>query len=699
MALVVGIVATSLLLALEDSRAAPPPNIIETFAGGGIGAGGFATNAALFGPQSMAVAPNGDVYFIDLCGIDRVSAGIIYRVSSEGPPCASASLGIAFDPAGHLLVSQNCQVVRDIDTTPIVVAGTGQCDLAEGDDGGAAVDANLDARGLAVAPNGDIYVADYLNCRVRRINAGDGTIETIAGTGDCGQNPVDGIATETPINAPESIALAPNGDLYIGTSCNIQVVSSGYLSGFDACVASTPMAMVVDGAGNLFVAEAFQVREYPVGGSSFVVAGDGSEGHGGDGGPAAQAQLDNADGLALGTSGELYIADQNNDRIRAVVGGTISTFAGTGIFGWGGDGGSATNAGLLSPFGVAVSANNDVYIADVCGVRHVSAGVITTLAGGHPCDWQSQATGDGGPATNADVTANSVAVDGSGDVYIGGTGIVRKVSSGIITTVAGNGTSGFSGDGGVAASAQIQVSDIAVSAAGDLYIAGGCRVRLVSGGVISTVAGNGSCTYSGDGGSATSAGVSAHGIALGSNGNLYIADADRRIRLVSGGTISTVAGSGTGTNWGDGGPATSAYLPFPQDVAVSSTGDLFIVGQPYVRRVSQGVISTVLNNGNGFSGDGGPASGARINVAEGIAVDAQGNVYIADSGNQRVRVIGRPSLAQLAPVGGVAEVPGVGALAVYDRPGSGTMAIFTWQVVAGVLSLIGGACVAWRLLH
>ena len=354
--------------------------------------------------------------------------------------------------------------------------------------------------------------------------------------------------------------------------------------------------------------------------------------------------------MAVDAAGTLYIADSGNNRIRKESGGTITTVAGNGNQGFSGDGGLATGASLNAPQGVAVDSTGNLYIADSFNdrIRKVSSGTVTTVAG----NGAYRFSGDGGPSTSASLNFPSgVATDSAGNLYIADLGSfrIRKVSEGRITTAAGNGSAGFSGDGGAATSASLGPSDpyylseIAVDSAGNLYIADywNNRIRKVSGGTITTVAGNGNQGFSGDGGPATRAALNTpQGVAVDSAGNLYIADTDNnRIRKVSGGTITTVAGNGNQGFSGDGGPATRAALNTPQGVAVDSAGNLYIADTDNnrIRKVSGGTITTVAGNGNqGFSGDGGPAASASLNYPVGAAVDSAGNLYIADTDNNRI---------------------------------------------------------------
>jgi sugar lactone lactonase YvrE len=331
---------------------------------------------------------------------------------------------------------------------------------------------------------------------------------------------------------------------------------------------NNPSAVAVDTAGNLYITDSGnnRVRKVSTSGTITTVAGNGTPGFSGDGGPAADASLNNPSAVAVDSAGNLYIADAHNHRVRKVsVSGTITTIAGTGGFGYSGDGGSATSAELYFPQGVAVDAAGNLFIADTNNdrVRKVSvSGTITTVAG-------NGSSGDGGPAIDASLSfPQGVVVDAAGNLYIADTSNhrVRKVSvSGTITTIAGVGSSGYSGDGGSAIDATVFFPrGVAVDAAGNLFIAdtSNHRVRKVSvSGTITTVAGNGS---SGDGGPAIDASLSfPQGVVVDAAGNLYIADINNhRVRKVSvSGTITTVAGNGTPGFSGDGGPATKAGLP------------------------------------------------------------------------------------------------------------------------------------------
>jgi sugar lactone lactonase YvrE len=312
------------------------------------------------------------------------------------------------------------------------------------------------------------------------------------------------------------------------------------------------------------------------------------------------------------------------------------------------------------PFGVTMTATATDLGASSRGTSWYSnvlregqaTGTITTVAGNGTLGFN----GDGGPATAAELyNPQGVAVDGQGNLFVADTynQRIRRVDhgTGVITTVAGNGTAGFGGDNGPATAAQFNLpAGLSLDGQGNLFIADffNSRIRRVdhSTGVITTVAGNGTYGFSGDNGQATAAEIYLPaGVAVDGQGNLFIADyGNQRIRWVdhSTGVITTVAGNGTQGFSGDNGQATAAQLNQPIGVAVDGQGNLFIAdyNNQRIRRVdhSTGVITTVAGNGTpGFSGDAGQATAAELYNPFGLAVDGQGNLFIADRFNHRIR--------------------------------------------------------------
>ena len=581
--------------------------------------------------------------------------------SGDGGPAIDAQLsfpsGVAVDGAGNVyILDAGNYRIREVSNGIITtVAGNGTPGSLG--DNGSATSAEIYPRAIAVDSAGNLYIAD-ISARVRKV--ANGLITTVAGTtpGFSGDN---GPATSAQLNVPRALAVDSSGNLYIADGNRIREVSNGVITtvagngllgssgdngpAINASI-EQPQALAVDSAGSLYIAEYGNVADVRkvTGGVITTVAGIARAGFSGDNGPATSAQFSYPAGVAVAL-GNLYIADMDNGRVRKVSAGVVTTVAGGGLSSI--DNGPAANAQLLSPNGVTSDSNGNVYFIDSYSVRKVSNGVITTVAGNGTPGFIS----DNEPSSGTPLYFPSgLAVDAAGSLYITEPGRIRKVSNGVITTVAGNGSSGSSGDNGPAVNAQLQFpSGVALDSGGNLYIADGNRIRKVSDGVITTVAGNGMAGFSGDDGPATSAEFStlygASTIAVNSEGDLYIADAvNNRVRKVSKGVITTVAGAG-GEFPGDNGPATNALLTHPSRVAVDSAGNLYIIegNGDRVRKVSNGVITTIAYNPGGVPlGDGGPATGAQFKATD-IAVDTSGTVYLIDALDLRVRLLTPPS--------------------------------------------------------
>ena len=359
----------------------------------------------------------------------------------------------------------------------------------------------------------------------------------------------------------------------------------------------------------------------------------------GDGGPANQAQIWDPWSVAFDKAGNMYIADTGNSVIRKVdaATGVISTIAGTGDAGHSGDGGKATQAKLNSPIGIAVDPSGNVYFSDLSPsvIRKItqSTGIITDVAG----------------VFSAVRSANprGLAMDAAGNLYIAerGSHKILKFSPATSSTVIVAGSSqGFGGDGQTLDKALLSLPQaVAFDGAGNLYIAdnGNHRVRMISADFksISTVAGSGARGADGDGGPALSASFSdVFTIAADNAGNVYVADTyNGKVRMIGGdGSINTIAGG----NGGDGGPATQSQFIFPALLTNGPDGSLYVTELNRVRKIdSSGIITTVAGNGStGFSGDNGPATSASLGLyPNGTALDAAGNLYIADTSNNVIR--------------------------------------------------------------
>ena len=495
-----------------------------------------------------------------------------------------------------------------------------------------------------------------------------------------------GTALSTEMDTPQAVARDSSGNLYILDSkdCRVRKMTGTTVTSFagtgacgyggdggpaTAAALKGPQGIAIDGSGNVYIADTGNCRIRKVsGGTITTVAGFGFCFYSGDGGPAIAAGLNLPFGVAVNTSGtDLYIADAGSCRIRKVTGGTITTVVGSGTCGYSGDGGAATAASLSFPQGVAVDSSDNLYIADTnnCLVRKVTGGNISLLAGHIVIDpftllpaGSCAFDGNGLTATSSALfQPGGVALSGS-NVYISDTDncLVRVVTGGLLNTVAGNGTCGFAGDAGAATSAQLSLpAGLVLDGSGNVFIAdsANCRVREVIAGVISTVAGNGACGYGGDTGEARRSDLHGpSGVAVTTTNIVYIADtANCRVRKVTAHVITTVAGTGTCGDSGDGGPATSAALDHPQGVAVDAANNLYIAdtGNCRIRKVTGTTISTVAGTGIcGYSGDAGAATSAKISPATSVAFDTSGNMYIGDTGNCRIRKITGTTISTFA---------------------------------------------------
>ena len=365
----------------------------------------------------------------------------------------------------------------------------------------------------------------------------------------------------------------------------------------------------------------------------FTAAGNGIQGYSGDGGPATAAELNWPANMALDKNGNMYIADQFNNRIRKVDNstGNISTVAGNGFAGYSGDGGSATAAEINLPSSLTLDDSGNIYISDYTNSRirkvEASTGIIYTIAG----NGIAGLSGNGGQATAAELNfPHQVSLDLYGNIFIAdeNNNMIRKMNlaTGVIKLFAGNGIAGYSGDGGIATNAELfSPKCVIADDSEDVYISDwdNNRIRKVNGvtGIISTFAGNGNPGFSGDGGPSTMAEVNApYRIFLDKSGNLFIATgADNRIRWVntSTDTIETLAGMGAAGFSGDGGPAKSAELNLPSGVTTGSNGNIFIADfyNNRIRRVTALSASAAVVNAS----CNGESNGSFSALATGIA--------------------------------------------------------------------------------
>ncbi|HUD39916.1 MAG TPA: RHS repeat-associated core domain-containing protein [Streptosporangiaceae bacterium] len=652
------------------------PQAGDIYTIGGLGTnngnGGPGPQSVVSGPQGIEVDGSGNTYFTDTAD-NRVQ---------EIPASSGSQWGISM-------------TAGDIYT----VAGSPGGQAGASTTGTPATSSQLDApEGVAVTASG-LYIADTGNCRVIEIAASTGTqygismtagdMYVIAGrTGQCAVGDDAKVATQSDLDYPVSLhvgAAGHAGDLYIADTGNNRIQE-------------------IAGANET------EWGQSMTNGYAYTVAGSsaGTSGQSNSGTKATTAFLAAPDGITIDGSGNMYVADTDNCRVEQVPwsGGTYWGQSMTQYYLYvvagrnsssctiGFDGKAATGSNLWSPTSVR-DPNGNLYITDsgnnrvqeVAGTTHtefgqsMTADFVYTVAGN--ASGTGGDSGDGGPATSALLNdPGSLWVDSSGDLYICDTdnNEVREVSAStfnISDLAGGNGkTLATVGDGGPAVSSGLaSPRGIASDAHGDIFIADTSNNRVqeiadyshtqfgiaMTAGDIYTVAGSAAGTGGdgGNGGLATSALLSGpEGIAVDSSGDLYIADTNNhQIREVSASTgdISAIAGNGTSGDSGNGGSATSAELNVPAAVAVDATGDIFIAdpGNDEVQEVSAtggthyGISMTIGDiykidgtpGTSGDSGDGGPATSAQLYQPSGVAVDAAGDIYISDTGNNRIQEV------------------------------------------------------------
>ena len=788
------------------------------------GDNGPATSATLGQPWGMAIDNNENLYLslgtydprirkIDASGIITTVAGSGTACSSATAPCGDGGpattanlnnpIGIAVDSQGNIYIAdQNDNRIRKLTgATGLMstVAGTGvACASATAacGDGGAATSAQLNQpQAVIVDTSCNLYIADTLDNRVRVVSSTTGLISTVIGTGGTCSSTAGGCgdgsaAMQATINKPRALAFDPANNLYLAEETGQRIRQMNATTGVISTVAGTgtacspataacgdggqavnaylaqPTGLVFDSAGNMYIGDQFdnRVREVSMAtGVIATVAGNGNGGTSGNGAAATAATMTGPSGLAIDRAGDLMIGAGGNYQVRKVSFGTfqptavqaasavqnvlvkataaetitsISVPASTGskqefTVGTmtGCTLGSNTSSGTICtipvtftpaypglrplPLQIVTSAGSISFPLMGIGTgpqTSLSPGVMTTVAGtGTACSTPTAGCGDTGSAVSASMSApRGVFTDSLGNVWVADTqdNRVRRFSpGGTVTTVAGtgaacSGSTGACGDGGAATAAQLNgPRGVFVDPGGNLFIAdsGDNRVRMVAAGTqtLSTVAGTGSACSTptgvcGDGGLGTAAQLSTPtGLAMDGQGNLYIADSgDNRIRMLAAGYISTVAGTGSScasstAACGDGAPALLATFSNPTGLFVDGASNLWIAdtGDNRVREVAwtygaapqQRFISTVAGTGNACGGgsqacgDGSIATSASLNAPRAIVVDAGGNLYVADTGDSRIRAVAAASKM-------ISTISGTGVAGFSGDNGSATIA-------------------------
>ena len=623
--------------------------------------------------------------------------------SGDGGPATSARLRFPADVfvrgTSLYIAEMGNSVIRKVDlATGLIstVAGTGTAGY--NGDAIAATSARLNSpRSVVVDVAGNVIIADTFSFRIRKVDASTGLISTIAGTGTDGHGADGGLATSEPLEWVMDMAISPacsatEGQLFFSEQNGYNIVryidSQGRFQtltgrqGQDntgdcgpAALADfhKPYGIAFDTLGNFYIADRGNqkirkidaLKQYIT-----TIAGTGTAGYNGDGIPAKEANLNTPTGIAVGSDGVMHIADTTNNRVRSmnlgvliqppvdpfpnIPSGLLGTIAGDGTIGYNGDGRDPRTAWVSYPASMAVDAYGNVIVADRSNhrVRRIYTNwTMETLAG----TGVSGYTGDGGQASFARLSfPTSVAIAPDATLYISDQGnhVVRRVApNGTITTVAGTGSAG-NGPTGPATSCALNSPEGLAVVGRDLYIADRennfLRRLNLDTGLIVNVVGNGA-----NGAGAENVGALLTPLSLprgiawdAAHGRILIAASSAsQVRQYFPGTelVSSAAGTGVFGDTGDGGPATAAQLMQPYDVAARPDGSFYICDRQasVIRRVDQsGTISRVAGTGTaGYYGDKGYPLGTMLNSPDGIAVNAAGDLFIADRKNQRIRCV------------------------------------------------------------
>jgi sugar lactone lactonase YvrE len=647
---------------------------VSTFAGSaGVtgSADGIGAASSFNFPAGVAVDSVGNLYVAD-AGNHKIrkitAAGVVSTLagsgaigSADGSGTASSfsfPTGVAVDGSGTVYVADAVNnKIRKITAAGVVSTLAGSGAIGSADGSGTASSFSF-PNGVAVDGSGTVYVADSNNHKIRKITAA-GVVSTLAGSGTEGS--ADGSGTAASFSFPNGIAVDGSGTVYVADTVNNKirkitpagVVSTlagsgaeGSADGSGTAVSfSLPSGVAVDGSGTVYVADTSnnKIRKITPAGVVSTFAGTGD--FGAEDGSAAMATFDGLLGVAVDSSGNVLVADANNNTIRKITRGfTVSTLAGSaGVIG--SADGSGAAASFNFPNGIAVDGSGNLYVADTenSQIRKITAaGVVSTFAGSGAGD-----SADGSGTAASFSFPIGVAIDGSGNLYVADTenSKIRKITAaGVVSTLAGSGTVG-SADGSGTAASFFAPRGVAVDSIGTVYVADAFnhKIRKVTpAGVVSTLAGSGAA------GSADGSGTAASfnepsGIAVDGGGNLYVADANNnKIRKITpAGVVSTFAGSGEfGSADGSG---TAASFNFPFGVAADGSGNLYVADteNSKIRKITAaGVVSTLAGSGAvGSADDSGAASS--FNEPSGIAVDSSGNVLVADSSNHTIRKLTR----------------------------------------------------------
>lgn len=646
--------------------------------------GKLATHAPLTLVDGIAVDAVGQVYISHRSKnrIRRVDAnGIISTVAGSGRagfagdngPAIKAELnfpaGLTFDKAGNLYIAdRNNHRVRKIDTKGIITTVAGSGEAGFGGDGGSALLAQLNfPSDVAVDKDGNLFIADRSNNRIRRVDH-LGNIKTVVGLGVADFGGDYGPATDALLKYPFGIEVDSSDNLYIADRGNNRVrkvdskgiittfagdgshsFSGDYGPAFQSSLAfPTDVAVADDGVVYIADRNNNRIRKVDTNGVITTFMGTGKPDYNGDLEIGPETNLYLPLMISIDRGQRLLIADRSNFRVRSIdlKRQSVATIAGNGESLFKGDGGPGTGATLDSPSGIVIDSKGNVLFADKQHnrIRKIDKnGYISTFAGNGSLGNE----GNGGPALDAALFLPSqMAIDGKDRIYFasrsGNGWIIRKIDSdGIITHFAGNGMQGKRGDGGPATEASFHsISDIVADEEGRVYVSDFINndIRKIDlNGVITSV--------TKDQFEKLGAEVHPNGLAVGANGELYVSDAgsSKIRRITAGPQFITVAGNGDFSDSGNGGPALQAGVRSPGGLVYSPKGELYFAEEQsnYIRKIDvDGNVVLVAGIGEaGHSGDGGPATQARLKGPYRLALDDSGNLYFTDRDNNKVRRI------------------------------------------------------------
>jgi streptogramin lyase len=603
--------------------------------------------------------------------------------------------GTAVDSAGNVYVGdEDDDTIRKISPSGVVttLAGlSGQTGTADGTGSAARFNNPI---GVAVDSAGNVFVADATNQTIRKVTAA-GVVTTLAGQAGV-PGTQDGTGTGAQFSNPVGVAVDSSDNVYVvdqvGNAIR-KVTPAGVVTTFageegvsgsvdgtgSGARFNSPYLITIDGSGNLYVADEKndEIREITPAGVVTTIAGaPKQQGHAD--GTGASASFNDPLGVAVDSSGNVYVADANNETIRKIApGGVVTTFAGRATI-EGSTDGTGTNAEFANPFGICADSNGNLYVGDAANntIRKITpAGVVTTIAG---TPGAGNANGTGGAAQFFGPAG--ITTDSSGNVYVADedNDLIRKITpAGVVTTLAGSPGNSGSADGTGAAAQFYFPFGVAVDSGGNVFVADSSNNtirKITPGGVVTTVAGTPLVVGISNGTGAAASFNAPVGIAVDGNDNLYVTEQENQDvrKITSAGVVTTLAGTPGTTGSADGtGPA--AKFDLPAGIVVAGNGNVFVADgtNDEIRMITPaGVVTTIAGSPQNTGSADGTGSAARFFLPVGLGIDSSGNLYVADTENDTVREVTQAgvvtTLAGTPRVFGSTD--GTGAAALFDNP-------------------------------